>query len=154
MPPPIPQGPRPRRTSDRSRLRLPPPRDWPEHASRLYASSIEKFNSLSTLGKCSVGLIVLLQFAAIVTVIRLGTHGILEYLYDAALWFSTWPTLGPLLLISLISILSFPPLVGYGTSITLCGLAYGTELPDAHGHGLFFAWLLASTGCQIGRAHV
>jgi hypothetical protein len=43
------------------------------------------------------------------------------------------------------------PLPGYGTAITLCGLAYGSPAsPPVGTHGLFEAWSLAAAGCLGG----
>lgn len=126
----------------------------PSYTTQVSQLAVDKFNALPVTGKAGVAAIFLLEVLVIFAVIRLGTHGILEYLYDAALWFSSWPTLGPLLLIGLIAVLSFPPLIGYGTSITLCGLAYGTPLDSESSHGLLMAWLIASAGCLTGSTLV
>lgn len=135
-------------------MSLPSLSSLPGHAARLLTLALDKFLALSLAAKCGVALLALIQLVAVYTLVRLGTHGVLERLFDAALWFSHWPTLGPLLLIALITLLSFPPLVGYGTSITLCGLAYGTPLPENTSSGLFTAWLLAATGCLCGSTAV
>ncbi|CAO1621020.1 unnamed protein product [Sympodiomycopsis kandeliae] len=135
-------------------LRIPTLSELPEYAVQLCQSAAEKFKSLPIQGKVVVLVALAVQCIAIITFMRIGTQGVMNYLYDAAIWFSSWPTMGPILLIGLITILSFPPLFGYGTSITLCGLAYGTPLPEVQGHGLFFAWSLAAMGCLTGSTVV
>ncbi|KIO29117.1 hypothetical protein M407DRAFT_242720 [Tulasnella calospora MUT 4182] len=48
---------------------------------------------------------------------------------------------GWLLLIAIIAVTSFPPLVGWSTSISVCGFAYGLQ-----------GWFLAAAGALLGAA--
>ncbi|KAG8886525.1 Tlg2-vesicle protein [Tulasnella sp. 331] len=48
---------------------------------------------------------------------------------------------GWLILISIIAVTSFPPLIGWSTTITLCGFAYGPK-----------GWFVAAAGAMIGAA--
>lgn len=48
--------------------------------------------------------------------------------------------LGWVLLLALIIVTSIPPLLGYGTCITLCGFAFG----------IWKGWLIAAAGCLCG----
>lgn len=74
---------------------------------------------------------------------------------QAAAWLShQW--YGKLVVLSLLIITAFPPTVGYGTAVTLCGLAYGSAAGSQGGsdsknaHTVWEGWLLAASGCLLG----
>lgn len=111
-------------------------------------SLISQWVQLSLRAQVALAFLGVVYLVLIVSAIRLGSHGILEYLSGFALFFSH-SSLGPPILVTIITICSFPPMVGYGTAITLCGLAFGSPL-SGPGHGLGIAWLIASIGCVAG----
>ena len=87
-------------------------------------------------------------------VLYIGPEAMFDATAKLAIWFGSQP-FGAVLLIALVIIVSFPPLVGYGTSITLCGLGWGVHAEATASHpelrgNLFQAWLLASTACLLG----
>ncbi|CAO1630086.1 unnamed protein product [Jaminaea pallidilutea] len=136
----------PRRTS--SSLELPTLREIPSYLIDVGYRAIDAFLSLTLLGKVIVAAIAVAYAAFTIVCIRLGPHGLLEYLASFAGFFIESP-FGPLLLILIITVLSFPPTFGYGTAITLCGVAYGSPTSGPSG-SLSHGWLLASTGCMVG----
>lgn len=147
----MPPSTRPRRTATSQQsqhLKLPPLSELPQHLTALGYKAVDVFFNLSLKAKILLSLLGLIYVVLVIVVLRLGTHGILEYLAGFALFFSQ-SSFGPLILLVIITILSFPPTVGYGTSITLCGLAYGSPA-SGPGHGLFRGWLIAATGCVVG----
>lgn len=87
-------------------------------------------------------------------VVYIGPEAMFDATAKLAIWFGAQP-LGAALLIALVVAVSFPPLVGYGTCITLFGLGWGVqadataEHPKLNGN-LWHAWLLASTACLLG----
>ncbi|PWN20593.1 hypothetical protein BCV69DRAFT_282802 [Microstroma glucosiphilum] len=129
-------------------MRLPPLSQVPAHLTRLAYHALQVFRGLSLKAKAILFFFAVAYLALIVTVLRIGTHGILEYLSGFALYFSH-SSFGPSLLILIITVLSFPPLVGYGTSITVCGLSFGSP-ESGEGHGLLLAWAIAAGGCLTG----
>lgn len=129
-------------------MRLPPLSQLPAHLTRLAYHALQVFRGLSIKAKAILVFFAVAYLALIVVVLRIGTHGILEYLSGFALYFSH-SSIGPSLLILIITVLSFPPLVGYGTSITMCGLSFGSP-ESGEGHGLLLAWAIAAGGCLMG----
>ncbi|PWN27898.1 hypothetical protein BDZ90DRAFT_205265, partial [Jaminaea rosea] len=106
------------------------------------------YRALSPRAKVVVGLIALVYAAFTLVIIRLGPHGLLEWLAQFSTFFAQ-SSLGPLILILLLILLSFPPTIGYGTVITLCGLSFGSPLA-APGNSLGYAWFIAASGCLLG----
>lgn len=74
----------------------------------------------------------------------IGPETIFNYTAKVAVALSELSFGKPLILIIII-ILSFPPTVGYGSAVGICGLAYG-----AGKHSVWEGWLLASAGCIAG----
>lgn len=120
----------------------------PSSSTRLAYHALQVFLGLSIKAKAILVFFAVAYLALMVTVLRIGTHGLLEYLSGFALYFSH-SSFGPSLLILIITVLSFPPLVGYGTSITVCGLSFGSP-ESGEGHGLLLAWAIAAGGCLMG----
>ena len=90
-------------------------------------------------------LCVLLLFQALLALVFLwiGPDRILHLTAAAARALASHPPWGALGLVALVVLVSFPPLVGYGTAITLCGLGWGSDSLPA-------AWALASSACLLG----
>lgn len=119
----------------------------PQHLTSLGNKAINGFKALRIRDKALVALVALVHLFFVAALIRLGPHRILD-LAQISTSFSQ-SSLGPLFFIAIITLLSFPPTIGYGTSITLCGLAYGS--PQASpSNSLFYAWFVAASGCFTG----
>lgn len=90
----------------------------------------------------------------IATVLYIGPAVIFDATAKVAIWLSSqW--FGAWLVVLMVIVVSFPPLIGYGTAITLCGLGWGVDAPATASHpamtgSLLHAWLLASTACLLG----
>lgn len=87
-------------------------------------------------------------------VVYVGPEAMFDTTAKLAIWFGS-QSFGAALIIALVIIVSFPPLIGYGTSITLCGLGWGVHADATSEHAqldgnLFQAWLLASVACLLG----
>ncbi|SNX82546.1 uncharacterized protein MEPE_01252 [Melanopsichium pennsylvanicum] len=87
-------------------------------------------------------------------VLYIGPEAMFDATAKLAIWFGS-RSFGAVLLVALIIIVSFPPLIGYGTSITLCGLGWGVHAEATSSHpelkgNLLQAWLLASISCLLG----
>ncbi|SPO21719.1 uncharacterized protein UTRI_01202_B [Ustilago trichophora] len=94
------------------------------------------------------------KFLILGIVVYIGPEAMFDATAKLAIWFGTQP-FGAALLVALVVVVSFPPLVGYGTSITLCGLGWGVHAEATSSHpelngNLLQAWLLASTACLLG----
>ncbi|KAJ9477567.1 putative Golgi apparatus membrane protein TVP38 (putative) [Pseudozyma hubeiensis] len=87
-------------------------------------------------------------------VLYIGPEAMFNATAKLAIWFGS-QSYGAALLIVLVVIVSFPPLIGYGTSITLFGLGWGVHAEATSEHAelrgnLLQAWLLASFACLLG----
>ncbi|TKY84963.1 hypothetical protein EX895_006043 [Sporisorium graminicola] len=87
-------------------------------------------------------------------VLYIGPEAMFNATAKLAIWFGS-QSYGAVLLIACVVIVSFPPLIGYGTSITLFGLGWGVHAEATSEHAelrgnLFQAWLLASFSCLLG----
>lgn len=131
-----------------SALQLPSVSELPSFLIQYAYKTLEAYRALSPRAKVVVGLIALVYAAFTLVVIRLGPHGLLEWLAQFSTFFAQ-SSLGPLILILLLILLSFPPTIGYGTVITLCGLSFGSPLA-APGNSLGYAWFIAASGCLLG----
>ncbi|SPO22524.1 uncharacterized protein UTRI_01202 [Ustilago trichophora] len=94
------------------------------------------------------------KFLILAIVVYIGPEAMFDATAKLAIWFGT-KSFGAVLLIALVVIVSFPPLVGYGTCITLFGLGWGVHADATSSHpqlngNLLEAWLLASTACLLG----
>lgn len=87
-------------------------------------------------------------------VIYIGPEAMFDATAKLAIWFAS-QSYGAVLLIGIVVIVSFPPLIGYGTSITLFGFGWGVHAQATAQHAqlngnLLQAWLLASLACLVG----
>lgn len=87
-------------------------------------------------------------------VVYIGPEAMFDATAKLAIWFGSQP-FGAALIVALVIIVSFPPFIGYGTSITLCGLGWGVHADATSEHAelngnLLQSWLLASTACLLG----
>ncbi|EST06240.1 SNARE associated Golgi protein [Kalmanozyma brasiliensis GHG001] len=101
-------------------------------------------------------LVVGIKFLILGVVLYIGPEVMFDTTAKLAIWFGS-QTFGAALLIALVVIVSFPPLIGYGTCITLFGLGWGVHSPANADHGelngnLFYAWALASVACLLGAS--
>ncbi|PWN48003.1 hypothetical protein IE53DRAFT_389823 [Violaceomyces palustris] len=119
---------------------------------------LTRYGSLTKKQKILV--LLLLSTYTLITLgfLIVGPQEIFHKTAQLALWISSQP-LGVPLILALITVLSFPPTVGYGTAITLCGLGWANEklIDPNDGHvtqrtNLLRAWILASTGCILGSS--
>ncbi|SCV68289.1 BQ2448_410 [Microbotryum intermedium] len=100
----------------------------------------DSYDSLSSTSKLMFWFWVALHFVTIALVIYITPAQLFAWMAD---WAANLRDMGPsgrLVLLGLIVLTSFPPLFGYGTTITLCGFAFGT----------FQGWILAALGCVLG----
>ncbi|CAO1632979.1 unnamed protein product [Parajaminaea phylloscopi] len=138
----------PRAGSRAQSLQLPKLHELPQHLIALGQKALSAVGALGVKGKIICAIIVAAHLAVATALVRLGPHGVLEHLSQFSTFFAQ-STFGPLILICIITLLSFPPTFGYGTSITLCGLAFGSPMASP-GNSLFYAWFVAASGCLIG----
>ncbi|CBQ70565.1 conserved hypothetical protein [Sporisorium reilianum SRZ2] len=87
-------------------------------------------------------------------VLYIGPEAMFNATAKLAIWFGSQP-FGAVLLIACVVLVSFPPLIGYGTSITLFGLGWGVHADATSEHAelrgnLLQAWMLASFACLLG----
>lgn len=95
--------------------------------------------------------------AFIFFVFVLGPEKVFDYTAQLARYIRTL-SFPRLTLISLVCIVSFPPLIGYGTLITLSGMAFGGGGGGAndekdigiHEGSLREAWIIAASACLLG----
>jgi len=93
--------------------------------ARVYASlAYRKYSDLHTYGKVVVWVVALFYACLGVFIIVATPSRIAQYLYDQAAELASMD-FGWLWLLAALTIISFPPLVGYTTIVTLCGFAYG-----------------------------
>ncbi|KAG5716556.1 Golgi apparatus membrane protein TVP38 [Termitomyces sp. T112] len=105
------------------------PTEFPSPISILkeYVSIVyRKYRSLHILGKTFIWLIVLFYICFGTFIIVVTPARIAQYLYDQAQLLAE-THFGWLVLASLLVVVSFPPLLGHTTIVTLCGFAYGMQ---------------------------
>ncbi|KAF8897443.1 Golgi apparatus membrane protein TVP38 [Infundibulicybe gibba] len=103
---------------------------------------IRRYHRLHAFGKIFIWLVLLFYIALGIAVVVITPTRIAQYLYDHARLLAEmrfgWLALG-----AAIVFISFPPLIGHTTLVTLCGFAYGMK-------GFF----IASSGSLVGSALV
>lgn len=112
-----------------------------QKARRAYTHFREWFHELSLLGKMFAAAYLALNVLLLLTLVVLTPSWIFARLARWAIGLREL-SLGPLFFVFLLTLASFPPVIGYGTLTTLCGFTYGW----------FWGWVLASVGCLCGSA--
>ncbi|RDB22457.1 Golgi apparatus membrane protein TVP38 [Hypsizygus marmoreus] len=88
--------------------------------------AFRRYTALHIMGKIFIWLVILFYICAGVFVVIVTPSRIAQYLYDhARMLAETW--FGWLALAGAIVLMSFPPLIGHTTLVTLCGFAYGMK---------------------------
>ncbi|EPQ59287.1 hypothetical protein GLOTRDRAFT_35207 [Gloeophyllum trabeum ATCC 11539] len=86
--------------------------------------SYRRYQKLNLLGKLFVWFLISFYVCLGVAVLLITPHRIGQFFYDMAQKISH-ERLGWLVLSSVMVVTSFPPFIGFTTSVTLCGFAYG-----------------------------
>ncbi|KAF9006474.1 Golgi apparatus membrane protein TVP38 [Cyathus striatus] len=93
---------------------------------RVVKAALNRYKRLHIFGKLFIWLLLLFYIAFGVFVIVVTPSRIAQFLYDHARMLAKtrfgWLALG-----SAIVVISFPPLIGHTTLVTLCGFAYGMK---------------------------
>ncbi len=111
--------------------------------------------SLSPRARATLLALALLYGGVILAVVLIGPSRIFAAIVELAQWLALQPY-GRLLIVGVIVLCSFPPMVGYSNSITLCGLAFGSKAgrtaqhPD--GRSVWEGWAIAVVGAMLGSA--
>ncbi|TFK55767.1 hypothetical protein OE88DRAFT_1652234 [Heliocybe sulcata] len=98
---------------------------WPVRTlARYCAMSYRRYQKLNLVGKLFIWSILLFYVCVGAAVIIITPHRIGQFFYDMAQKVSH-RRLGWLILGSVMVLVSFPPFIGFTTTVTLCGFAYG-----------------------------
>jgi hypothetical protein len=138
-------------------LSLPPlatllqqPALWPHAMGNVLRWLLYRWRTASRAARFGVVVLALLYGGLTLAFVILGPQRTAQMLASAGTYISSSPH-GKLGLLLGLFLTALPPLPGYGTAITLCGLAYGSPAsPPVGTHGLFEAWSLAAAGCLGG----
>ncbi|CDS01329.1 uncharacterized protein SPSC_03811 [Sporisorium scitamineum] len=114
----------------------------------------QAFLALRPEQRCIIYLVLGVKALILAVVLYVGPEAMFNATAKLAIWFGS-QSYGAALLIAIVVIVSFPPLIGYGTSITLFGLGWGVHADATSQHAqlrgnLLQAWLLASFACILG----
>jgi len=88
--------------------------------------SWNRYRSLNVKGKLLLWSLILFYISLAAFILVVGLDKIAQTMYDLAQKISHYP-FGWLILLVGIILISFPPLIGHTTSVTLCGFAYGMK---------------------------
>lgn len=115
-------------------------RSVPSIAKDYFVALAKRYKKAPPFVKFLVWIFMIVNCAVITLLVVVGPAKIAQTLYN---WSQALRQLrfGWLLLLSIIALTSFPPLVGWSTSISVCGFAYGLQ-----------GWFLAVAGALIGAA--
>ncbi|TDL29433.1 Golgi apparatus membrane protein TVP38 [Rickenella mellea] len=119
--------------------------DYKQNARWLHNQSVQAFRryqKLNIVGKLFVWFLILFHVALAYLLFIFGPSNIAQKLYDLAQELRNY-RFGWLILGTFMVITSYPPLVGYSTSVSLCGFAYGIK-----------GFLLAGSSAILGSAIV
>ncbi|KAG8900773.1 Tlg2-vesicle protein [Tulasnella sp. 403] len=103
-------------------------------------AAVEKYKKAPFVAKLFIWMFAFANGALGSALLIAGPAATAQKLYDIAQELRKLPY-GWLLLASIIAITSFPPLVGWSTTITVCGFAYGVQ-----------GWFVAAAGAIAGAA--
>ncbi|ESK97656.1 golgi apparatus membrane protein tvp38 [Moniliophthora roreri MCA 2997] len=106
------------------------------------SATFRRYQRLHVYGKVFIWLALLFYICIGVFVVIVSPSRIAQFLYDQATKLAETPV-GWLILGFAIVIISFPPLIGHTTLVTLCGFAYGMK-----------GFAIASTASVVGSALV
>jgi len=95
-----------------------------ESINHYRALAMQRYRKLHIYGKLFLWLVALFYVCLVALVIVVTPSRIAQYLYDRARMLAQF-RFGWLVLALAIIIISFPPLLGHTTLVTLCGFAYG-----------------------------
>ncbi|KIK65363.1 hypothetical protein GYMLUDRAFT_38810 [Collybiopsis luxurians FD-317 M1] len=96
--------------------------------SKHYAAiAVGRYQRLGTFGKMLLFIWALINVFLLIFIIVVTPARIFQFLYDEATELSRTP-FGFLILGALILLVSFPPLIGHTTTVTMCGFAYGWRI--------------------------
>ena len=106
----------------------------------LAQSMLDRYRALPRAGKIVFWAITIINNLFILTLLYLGPGYVF---HEFAIWASELRDLpfGFLWIIIAMTFTSLPPLIGYGTLITICGFTWGLQ-----------GWWIAATGCMTGSA--
>ncbi|KZS97758.1 Golgi apparatus membrane protein TVP38 [Sistotremastrum niveocremeum HHB9708] len=108
-----------------------------------YALSLRtRFLGLPLAAKCIIALFVLINVGLISLIIYVTPAGLAQILYDTAQRIKDAP-FGWLGIVGFMIVTSFPPLIGYSTTVSVCGFAYGIK-----------GFLIAAPATVLGSAIV
>ncbi|KAG0152200.1 hypothetical protein CROQUDRAFT_667510 [Cronartium quercuum f. sp. fusiforme G11] len=110
-------------------------------ADQAYSNFQDWYHDLTPVGRRLVILYVILNILLIGTLLIVSPSRLFRALASWAIELRK-SSLGPIYLIVLLSVASFPPVIGFGTLCTLCGFTYGW----------LWGWMVATTGCLCGSA--
>ncbi|EPQ28215.1 uncharacterized protein PFL1_04042 [Pseudozyma flocculosa PF-1] len=127
------------------------------HGARGWLTGLAaRYRALTPRRRLYLHLLIVFEALVFAAFIYIGPDTIFNKTASIALWISNRPYGLPLVL-SLVVLLSFPPLFGYGTAITLCGLGWGVAAPESPTHpamhgSLLRGWAVATAGCLLGAS--
>jgi uncharacterized membrane protein YdjX (TVP38/TMEM64 family) len=129
-----------------------------DKANTPFQSTLHLYNSQPILTRLFILLFFTIHFSVFVFLFfYIGPEQVFDYTAQLAVYIRTL-SFPRTTLILLVCIVSFPPLLGYGTLITLCGMAYGgsQKVKGQDGNteylsgSLLHSWVLAASACMIG----
>ncbi|KAG9002671.1 Tlg2-vesicle protein [Tulasnella sp. JGI-2019a] len=109
-------------------------------AHKYINESLTRYKKSPPIIKFFVWIFICVNVAIGSAFIFIGPKIIGQTVYDLAQSIANRPY-GYLILVAVIAITSFPPLIGWSTTITICGFAYGPK-----------GWFVATAGALIGAA--
>jgi len=132
--------------------------DWVEKANSRIYSTIQLYNSQPLVTRLIILLFLTVHFSAFIfLVFVLGPEQVFNYTAQLAIYIRSNFAFPRTTLILLVSIVSFPPMIGYGTLITLSGMAFGGSQKVKLNDGSFVevgslweAWSVAASACLLG----
>ena len=128
-----------------------------DKASSRLQSTVQLYNAQPLVTRLLILVFVTLHMSAFIfLVFVIGPEQVFNYTAQLAIYLRTL-AFPRLTLISLVLVASFPPLIGYGTLITLSGMAFGGSVksqvdgaPAVIKGSLLEAWCVAATACMLG----
>jgi uncharacterized membrane protein YdjX (TVP38/TMEM64 family) len=110
--------------------------------TRLFFASLERYRRLKPVGKVLFWVLCAIQLAFIALLFIYTPERIFQYIYDLSQRLRE-QSYGWVVVAVAIALSSIPPIVGHGTSMMLCGFAYGVQ-------GFIIAAPAAIVGASLG----